>query len=171
MPGGIPASACLKQEPGAPFGLVNPHFDQAGSGNVAVLFADTVGFAKARGESLAVLTQFSQHVLRFDILCIVVRYALQASDMANGPERGTPDLPDALGDGVGHGEKLVTLFVEQQMIVAEVWPAHVPVEVLGLEVKRERVRQDRIHGACDILGRRRFQVGRGDKRRLLHVLE
>jgi hypothetical protein len=69
-----------------------------------------------------------------------VRYALNASDVADGSERGATNLPDALGDWVRHREKLVRLFIEQQMIVPEVRPAHVPMEVFDLQVEREGVR-------------------------------
>ena len=39
------------------------------------------------------------------------------------------------------------------MVVAKVRPAHVPVEVLGLQVEREHVRQDGVHRAGDVAGR------------------
>ena len=42
-----------------------------------------------------------------------LRYALQAGDMADGPERGAPNLADALSNGVRHREELVALFVQQ----------------------------------------------------------
>ena len=47
------------------------------------IFADAGGLAEARGECLAVFAQLS-----LDVLGIVVRYALQAGDMADGPVRG-----------------------------------------------------------------------------------
>jgi hypothetical protein len=55
MPGRVPSAACLEQEPGTPFGLVDPNFNQAGSSNVLMFFADTVRLAQARSECLAVL--------------------------------------------------------------------------------------------------------------------
>ena len=39
-------------------------------------------------------------------------------------------LAHAFRKHVGHREDLVGLLVEHQMVVAKVWPAHVPVEVL-----------------------------------------
>ena len=45
-----------------------------------------MGLEEARGECLAVFAQLSLHVLG---LGIVVRYALQAGDMADGPDRGS----------------------------------------------------------------------------------
>jgi hypothetical protein len=38
----IPLTASLNQEPGAPLGLVDPDFDQAGSGDITMLIADVV---------------------------------------------------------------------------------------------------------------------------------
>ena len=74
----ISLAARLEQEPGTPLGLVYPDFDQARGGDVTVLVADVVGLAQARGKRLVVLAQFGEHVLRLDILGIVVEYALVA---------------------------------------------------------------------------------------------
>src|SRR3979490_3311778 len=107
MSGGIPSAAFLEQEPGPPFGFVNPNFNKAGSSNVLMFFADTMGLTQARGECLAVLAQLSKHVPRLDVRGIIIRYALQAGDMADGPKRGSPYLADALSDRVRHGEELI----------------------------------------------------------------
>ena len=58
-----------------------------------------------------------------DEVGVVVVDALQARDVADRAERGAADLAHALGDVVGHGEDLVGLLVEQQVVVAEVRPA------------------------------------------------
>ena len=65
------------------------------------------------------------------------------------------ELAGAFGHGVGHGEDLVGLLVEQEMEVAEVRPGHVPVEVLGLKVEREGVGEER--------GERAGRIGHGDQ--------
>ena len=52
-----------------------------------------------------------------------------------------PILRDTLGDGVGHGENLVGVLVEQQVVVAKMRAAHVPVEILGRQVERENIGQ------------------------------
>jgi len=72
MPGGIPMTVCLEQEPDAPLGLVNPDFDQAGGGDVAVFLADAVRLAQARGKGFVVLAELGEHVLGLDVLGIVV---------------------------------------------------------------------------------------------------
>lgn len=68
-------------------------------------------------------------------------------------------VKSTLGDGIGHREELISLFVEQQAVIAEVRAAHMPVEVLHLQMEREYVCQNGVHGSCDIFRRRRLQVG------------
>ena len=71
-------------------------------------------------------------------------------DVADRPDRRAADLADPLGDRIGHREDLVGLFVEQQVVVAKMRSAHVPVEVLRLQVEREDVRQQRSERAADL---------------------
>jgi len=52
--GRIPSAAGFEQEPGAPFRLVNPDFDQAGGGDVFVILTNVVSLAKSRRQHLAV---------------------------------------------------------------------------------------------------------------------
>ena len=54
------------------------------------------------------------------------------------------DLADTLGDRVGDAEDLVGLLVEDQMVVAEMRAADVPVEVLGLEIEGEDVGKQQV---------------------------
>ena len=62
-----------------------------------------------------------------------------SGDIADGMERCAADLARALGDLVRHGEDLLRMLVEKQMIIAKVAPAHVPVKILRLQVKHEDV--------------------------------
>jgi hypothetical protein len=81
--------------------------------------------------------------------------------LADRPDRETTDLADALRDRIGHSINLVCLFIEQQVVIAEMRAAHVPVEILRLDVQREHVRQDAVHRRGDVFRRDQFQVGRG----------
>jgi len=45
IPRGIPLTAGLEQEPGAPLGFVDPDFDQARGSDVAMLFGYVMGLA------------------------------------------------------------------------------------------------------------------------------
>ena len=123
---------------------------QAGGGDVLVLVAEIVRLAQAADEILVVVAQLGQHVLRRHVVGVVVLDALQARDLADGVQRGAADLADALGHRVGHGEDLIALLVEQQVVVAEMRAAHVPVEVLGLEVDGEGVGEQRVERAGQI---------------------
>lgn len=57
-----PFPAGLKQEPGAPFRLIDPRLDEARRRDVAMLVTDVVGLPEASGEILVVFAKFGQHV-------------------------------------------------------------------------------------------------------------
>src|SRR3981189_2970696 len=81
--------------------------------------------------------------------------------MADGGQLRSADVAHALGELIGGGEDLLALLVEQQVVIAEMRTADVPMEILGLEVEREGVRQqpvERLRELADGVGR---QVGRG----------
>ncbi len=85
-----------------------------------------------------------------DVVSVVVGDALETGDVADRPDGGATDLTCSLGDVVGHGEELVAVIVEEEMIVAEVRAAHVPVEVLGLDVEREGIGQEGVESGGDV---------------------
>ena len=91
--------------------------------------------------------------------------------MPDGTQRRAADLADALGDRIGHGIDLIGLLIQQQVVVAEVRAAHVPVKILGLQVQREHIGQDAVHPAFDALGRGGAQIGGRDQRRLAALLQ
>ena len=76
-----------------------------------------------------------------DGFLVVIFQALVAGDVADGVERRAADFAGALGDIVGHGEDLLGLLVEEQMVIAEMASADVPVKVFGLHIERKDVRQ------------------------------
>jgi hypothetical protein len=63
---------------------------------------------------------------RIDIVGIIVEHALQ------------------FGDLVGRAEDLGRLLVEQEMVVAEMRSADMPVEILRLEIERECICENRV---------------------------
>src|SRR5712692_10533750 len=67
MPRGGSFATRLKKEPGAPLGFVDPHLDEAGGGDVAVLVAHVMRLAKARRKVPVVLAQLGEHVLRIHV--------------------------------------------------------------------------------------------------------
>src|ERR1700693_3740697 len=80
-----------------------------------------------------------QHLFGRDKLVIVVRQALMARDVTDRTDGGSAKFARPLGDVVRHGEDLRSLLVQEQVVVAKVWTAHVPVEVLRLYIEREHV--------------------------------
>src|SRR5664279_1654129 len=54
--------------------------------------------------------------------------------MPNRAQCCAANLADTLGDWIRHRIKLLAMIVEQQMVVAKVRAAHVPMEVLGFEI-------------------------------------
>ena len=62
---------------------------------------------------------------------------------------------------IGHREDLRGLFVEQKMVISEVRATHVPVKVLRLQVKRERIGKQSVERSRNFLNRCGLEVGRG----------
>src|SRR6266481_2738677 len=85
-------------------------------------------------------------------------------DMADRLDRKSANFPNSLGDRIRHGKKLVAVFVEEQVVVAEMRAAQVPVEVFGFQVKREYVRQNGVHGAGYVPGGGTCKIGRCGQR-------
>ena len=57
---------------------------------------------------------------------------------------------DTFGDGVRGGENLLGLLVQQQMVVPEMRPRDVPVEVLRFQIEAEHIRQQNVERASDL---------------------
>jgi hypothetical protein len=51
----IRPARCFVQEPGSALGFIDPNFDQARRGDVAVFLTYVVGLAETRGQGLVVL--------------------------------------------------------------------------------------------------------------------
>jgi hypothetical protein len=52
------------------------------------------------------------------------------------------------------------MFVEEQVVIAKVRTAHVPMEIFRFQVKREHVSEDGVHRRCNVLGSGPCQIGR-----------
>ncbi len=141
----------FEEEPGAAFGFIDPHFDQAGRGVVVRLGGNFVSRTQAFDQGLVVGVEFEQHVARRHEFLVVVVDSLQAGDVPDGADGGAADFAHALCDVVADREDLRALFIEQQVIVAEMRTAHVPVEILRFEVKRKDIGQNRVQNAGKIL--------------------
>src|SRR5262249_2133966 len=157
---GIAPSTRLEQKPGAPFGLVDPKFDQARGSDVAMLLANVMGLTKTGSECLVVLPQLGKHVEWIDVVGVVVFDSLQPLDVANRVEGAPADFAYSLSDRVGHRKELLGFLIEKQMIVAEVRATHVPMKVLGLQIQREHVGENRVHRSLYVFGRLDVEIAR-----------
>jgi hypothetical protein len=103
-----------------------------------------VGFAHVLDLSFVVVHEFVQHIDGRNVVLVVILDALQ------------------LGEDVDTGFQLLALFVEQEVIVAKMWSADVPMKVLGLDVERKRIGQQRIERGPDLTdGRSAYRAGPG----------
>ena len=109
-----------------------------------------MGLTHIGGQLDVVFTQLCQHVFRRHEVGVVVQQALQFLDVADGADRGAPQLAYTLGNGIGGRVDLVSLLVEQQVEITEMRAGHVPVEILGLHVDGEGVCEQRVHFGCNI---------------------
>ena len=98
-----------------------------------------MGLAHGSGDFLVVVHQLAQHLPRRDIALVVVFEGLQLGDLTDRAQRGAADLANPLGDLVGRAEYLLRLLIEQQMVVAEMPAADMPMKVLGLEIERKGI--------------------------------
>jgi hypothetical protein len=60
-------------------------------------------------------------------------------DVADRTNRRSADLARPLGDRIRYGKDLRRLLIEEQVIITEVPPADVPMEILRLHVQGEHV--------------------------------
>ena len=90
---------------------------------------------------LIIDAQFCKHLLRTELYGVVVFQTLVSGDVADGMKRIPADLTSPLGNLVRHRKDLRRVFVQQNMVITEVWTAHVPMEVFRLNVKHEHIRQ------------------------------
>jgi hypothetical protein len=112
-----------------------------------MLVAHVVYFAQAGGKGFVVVRQLGEHVQWLDVFGIIIEYALSSRDFSDRMQRESTDLANAFRDDVGHGEELLGVFIEKQVIIAEVMPAHVPVKIFRFQVQREHICKDGVHRA------------------------
>src|SRR5215472_833013 len=98
-----------------------------------------MGLAHAGRKLNIILAQLCEHSGCRHIYGIIVQNVLKLLNMPDRLQGRTSDLAHPFGNRVECCENLLTLFVENQMIVSKVRPRSVPAEVLGLKVQREHV--------------------------------
>ena len=79
-----------------------------------------------------------QHRNCGSVVGVTVMQGLMARDIADGTKRGLADLPCSFRYCIGRFEQFFRLLVKQEMVVAKMRAAHVPMEVLRLEIDAAR---------------------------------
>ena len=85
--------------------------------------------------------EFGEHVFRGDFLRIVVLQALVPGNIGYRAQRGAANFASPFGNIVSHGEELVAVLVQEQMIVSEMPATHMPMEVFCLHIEGEHICQ------------------------------
>jgi len=75
-----------------------------------------------------VVLQLNEHVLRFDMLRIVIDDPLKAGDMPDRSKRGTAQLPYAFCDRIGHRNYLLTVLAEHEEFFVLMRRVNVPAK-------------------------------------------
>ena len=132
----------FRQEPNATLRLVDPDFNETGRADIVMLITALVRLAHEFDQPLIVGGQLEHHMCGRNGRFVVVLQTLVVGYVTDRSKRTSPEFACALGDVVRHAEDLLALFVEQKEIVPEMATGHVPVEVLGLQIKREDVGQE-----------------------------
>lgn len=122
----------MNQKPSPSLCFVNPVLGQTGGGEIAEAVANGVSGAEPDNELLVISAEFGKHVVGAHCVQVVLAESLMSRNLAYGECVGT-DLPSSFRNRVCHIEDLVSLVIEQKMIVAEMAAVHVPVKILGFE--------------------------------------
>src|SRR5262249_28534861 len=112
--------------------------------------------------------QLSEHILGCHTFSVVVLQPLMLRNIADGSDRRPADFAPPLGDVVSHRKDLSALLIQEQVVVAEMWSTHVPVEVFGLDVQGKDVAQQLTKLAGDLDHSVATEVGRALEVSFLH---
>jgi hypothetical protein len=145
--------ATLKEEPDALLALVNPVLQKARRCDVPGLVTQRMRLAHVPRQYRIVISKFSDHVERLNVLSIVVSDTLKARDLPDRANGCASEFSSSFSNGIRHGEYLAALVVEHQMIITEMGPGHMPVKILGFEVQRKRIRKKQLQRLRDVKNR------------------
>ena len=146
----IRLAARLEQEPATLLRLVYEDFEETRSRGIFMIFRKLVRIAHILDLAFVVVHQLQQHVTRAHEIRIIVLDALKLCDVSEGADGGAAHFAHALGQNIDTLFDLPGLLVEQEVIIPEMRPGDVPVEVLGLDVEGKRIRQQRIQCGGDL---------------------
>ena len=92
-------------------------------------------------QRLIISRKFGQHIQRSYEFLVVVLEPLIFRNLADRMDRRSANLARSFRDVIRHSKNLVAMLVQQQMVIAKMLPAHVPMKILRLHIKRERIRE------------------------------
>jgi hypothetical protein len=128
----------FEKEPLAAFGLVEDLLQRIACGRVAVLVADLDGISYHLRYVPIVLHEPLHHLTGRHEIVIVIFNGLQLTYMAATTDGRAAYATDALSHDVDGRKNRIGLLVEKQVIVTEVRTGEAPVEVLRLDIEREK---------------------------------
>src|SRR5207253_4146501 len=97
-----------------------------------------------------VFPEFAQHIGGRNEVRVVVMDTLQSGNVSDRSNSCTADLSSPLRNLIRHGKQLISVIVEQKVIIAEVRSTHMPVKILGFQVQAEDISEERIKRACNV---------------------
>ena len=152
--------ATLKEEPDALLGFVNPVLQKARRGDVSGLVTQRMRLAHVPRQYRVIIPKLSNHAEWLNEFGIVVRDTLKARDLPDRANGCAAEFSSSFSNGIRHGEYLVALVVEHQMIIPKMRARHMPVKILGFEVQRKRVRKKQPQRFRNVMNRI-FRESRG----------
>jgi hypothetical protein len=146
---GSPSSG-LEEKPAAPLRLIDEVLKKACGRHIAGIISERMESAHMQNKCLLVFVQFAQHVVWRDEVRVIVGNSLKTRDMSDGADRGAAKLPGPFSEVISHGKELIAMVVQQQVVVAKMRAAHVPVKVLSLEVEGKDIRNECVEASADL---------------------
>jgi hypothetical protein len=123
--------------------LINPAFDQARSGHIIVPMANFMRGPEESHQLHVVRAQFLPHFLGRDAFIVVVFKALVPRNIADGPEARASSFARAFRNSVRHPKNLISVVIQQKVVVAEMAACHMPVKVFRLHIENENIGSER----------------------------
>src|SRR5215831_10942116 len=154
----------FEKEPGPSLRLVDPIFNQTGCSDIVMLITNVMRFSQSGSERFVIFAQLSNHIQWLDVSSVVVRDSRHLGDLPHGSQCHTADLANPFRDVISHRKELLSLFVQQQMVVTKMGTTHMPVEVFCLDIECKNIGEDRIHRSLDVFSSGRRQISGSDQR-------
>jgi hypothetical protein len=135
-------SCHLKEAPHTALSLIDPIFDPTGSCDVVAALTYLVRGQQGERQTPVVPQKFCERVSRSEARDILVFPSLTRGKIAGRADACSAELARVFRNVAGHGEDLIGVPGQEQVILTKTATAHLPAELPGLYVKRERIRKE-----------------------------